>query len=321
MPETLSYSASLVTQGAHRFFSLTMPSDVLARTCFVITRDEDPQEGFQRLLDKKRAQQIADYIDSGLGTVPSSIVLSAQPEAQLRYLRRTRTLEFIGIPKTFLILDGQHRVFGFSLAKTDLRVPVVIYNGLSRRDESRLFIDINSKQKGVPKELLLDIVKLAEYQDDIQSKLSDLFDVFNEKSDSPLAGLLSPAQRKGGKISRVTFNAAFKPMLDLFGDFSVSQIYNIAGNYLRAVSYGISNSDLPINLSNSITFRAFMLLFADVARTVQYRHGKEYTTDHFAQALGPMFKNLRASAVRDPGNSVSNFEKTLADALKAKFRL
>ena len=35
------------------------------------------------------------------------------------------------IPEAFLILDGQHRVYGFSLAKTSLRVPVVIYNNLT----------------------------------------------------------------------------------------------------------------------------------------------------------------------------------------------
>jgi hypothetical protein len=59
------YSVSLVTQGNHRFYTLTMPSDVLANTCFVTTRDEDPQKGFQRVLDAKRAQEIANYIDFG----------------------------------------------------------------------------------------------------------------------------------------------------------------------------------------------------------------------------------------------------------------
>ncbi len=77
------YSVSLVTQGKHRFYTLTVQSDVLANTCFVTTRDEDPIKGFQRMLDQKRAQQIADYIDMGFGTIPTSIVLSAQPSAHL----------------------------------------------------------------------------------------------------------------------------------------------------------------------------------------------------------------------------------------------
>jgi hypothetical protein len=64
----LSYgSVSLVRQGEHRFYSLTIPSDVLSETCFVISREEDPLEGFQRELDRKRAQEIAEYIDLALG--------------------------------------------------------------------------------------------------------------------------------------------------------------------------------------------------------------------------------------------------------------
>jgi DGQHR domain-containing protein len=120
--------------------------------------------GFQCLLDKERAQQTAEYIDNGLGTIPNSIILSAQSEAMLKVVGRGKTLEFRDTQKSFLILDGQHRVYGFSLAKTSLRVPVVVYNGLSCKDESRLFIDINTKQRRVPNELLLDIKQLAEYE-------------------------------------------------------------------------------------------------------------------------------------------------------------
>ncbi|MFN8736424.1 MAG: DNA sulfur modification protein DndB, partial [Betaproteobacteria bacterium] len=64
------YAARLVTQGKHKFYTLTLPSDLLAKTCVVETRQGDPIEGFQRKLDEKRAQEIADYIDSGFGTIP-----------------------------------------------------------------------------------------------------------------------------------------------------------------------------------------------------------------------------------------------------------
>src|SRR4051794_19163055 len=111
--EPLRYTASLITQGKHRFYSLTIPSDVLARTCFVVDRDEDPIAGFQRLLDKDRAQQIADYIDAGFGTIPTSVVLSAQKVSEFTYNNRIRTVQFRDNPKSFLVLDGQHRIYGF----------------------------------------------------------------------------------------------------------------------------------------------------------------------------------------------------------------
>ncbi len=93
-----SFAASLITQGDHRFYTLSMPSDVLAFTCTVDRRDENPIDGFQRYLDKKRAQGIADYIDSGLGTIPTSIVLSAQETAQMKYSSSKRTLRFKKVP-------------------------------------------------------------------------------------------------------------------------------------------------------------------------------------------------------------------------------
>ena len=184
---------------------------------FVTTRNEEPKHGFQRVLDRDRAQQIAAYIDSGFGTIPSSIVLSAQPDAELRALGRSKTIEFSDTKKAFLVLDGQHRVYGFSLARTALRVPVVIYNALTRQDETRLFIDINTKQRPVPNELLLDIKRLADYETDQERLLSVVFDLFADRNDSPLLGLMSPATRSSGKISRVTFNNAIKPLMPIFG--------------------------------------------------------------------------------------------------------
>lgn len=56
------YSVSLVKQGKHQFYTLTMPSDVLAETCSVSTRKEDPVEGFQRELDEKRAADILSIL-------------------------------------------------------------------------------------------------------------------------------------------------------------------------------------------------------------------------------------------------------------------
>lgn len=58
-------TALLVTQGKHRFYSLVLASDLLAATCTVDPRQDNPIDGFQRLLDKRRARDIANYIDTG----------------------------------------------------------------------------------------------------------------------------------------------------------------------------------------------------------------------------------------------------------------
>jgi DGQHR domain-containing protein len=315
------YSVSLVTQGKHKFYTLTMHSETLAKTCFVSTRAEDPKLGFQRLLDRKRAQEIADYIDTGLGTIPNSIVLSAQKEAEFKVVGKGKTIQFTNHPKAFLILDGQHRVYGFSLAQTSLRVPVVIYNGLSRQDESRLFIDINTKQRPVPNELLLDIKRLAEYESTSEAMLRDLFDLFNSESGSPLVGLLIAHKRQRNKISRVTFNAATKPLISLFSSKTPDELYEIMGNYLQAFISLANITVEPNVIVNPIVFKGAMLLFKDIAQRVQDKHGKVYTVDNFMDELKPLFDRVKPSLLRRPGRSVNSFYSELAKLLKSSFTL
>ena len=60
--ERVRYRASLILQSGKQFYSITMPTNILAECCYVTSRDEDPVAGFQRVLDKKRAQDIAKYI-------------------------------------------------------------------------------------------------------------------------------------------------------------------------------------------------------------------------------------------------------------------
>jgi DGQHR domain-containing protein len=298
----LRYSVSLVTQGNHRFYTLTVPSDVLGKTCFVTTREEDAEEGFQRVLDKDRAQQIADYVDTGFGTIPTSIVLSAQSAAELRPVGKGKTVEFKAAPKAFLVLDGQHRVYGFKLAKTKLRVPVVIYNGLSKRDESRLFIDINTKQRPVPNELLLDMKKLAEYENDAEKLFREVFDLFESEPGSPLFDMMSRAARTGGKISRVTFNVALKPLLAVFEGKESDQVYRVLEAYVRSFADSCERLGAKRAIANPTVFRAMMQLFREVGARVKDR-GREYSTDNFSAVLLPVFRSVRAADLLKPSRS------------------
>lgn len=324
MPQEYStqrVSVSIVTQGRHKFYTCTIDSDVLAKCCFVSTRDEDPEAGFQRLLDSKRAADIARYIDEGLGTVPSSIILSAQSDAELRDVGRGKTIEFRVNPKAFLVLDGQHRIYGFSKAKAKLRVPVVIYTGLTRRDETRLFIDINSKQKGVPSELLFDIKKLAEYENDTESRLREVYDIFHKDSQSCLLGITSPASKQPGKISRATFNLAVKPLLDLFEGKDAREFYELLNSYLIAFRSGMEEIDVAEFFSQNIVFRAIIAFFPSVAQRVQDKYDSEYSVDNFSLSLRPVFEATKPASFKRPGNSFKELAADFENALKTRFRL
>jgi DGQHR domain-containing protein len=311
---------SLVTQGNHKFYCLTLESNLLAEICFVSTRYEDPKEGFQRTLDIKRSQQIAEYIDNGLGTIPNSIILSAQPEAAIKIIKRGKILSFLRKPKSFLILDGQHRVHGFSLAKSHLRVPVVIYDGLSRTEESRLFIDINTKQRPVPNELLLDIKKLAEYETDIERVQGEIYDLFNNKSDSPLLGLMSPSERQKGKISRTTFNAGIKPIIGTMTNNTTEEIYVVIRAYLEAFCYGMREMSIEDCVTKPIVFRAMIQFFIKIAPRVKFQFNGKYTADNFYEVLKPVFAEATQGWFRNARTMNSLYGK-LEKAIDKNFTL
>lgn len=298
-----------------------MPSDVLSRCSAVSTRKEDPKLGFQRELEKKRAQEIADYIDSDFGTIPSSIILSAQSKADLKIIGSGKTLEFNDVPSAFLILDGQHRVYGFSLAKKAFRVPVVIYSGLSRIEETRLFIDINTKQKPVPAQLLLDIKKLADIESDDEVLLRDIFDAFNSEIDSSMGGLLSPAEASRSKITRVTFNQAVKPLLSVFPGRSAIEIYQIINSYLTAVSTQIVEKTSKPLLSKPVVFRAFLGAFKAVAQRLVDKFDNDYSAQNFSSIINPIFANLPIRKLENPGTSWTELRDYLETRMKNKLTL
>ncbi|APX89644.1 hypothetical protein BV394_07890 [Brevirhabdus pacifica] len=317
----LRYSVSLVRQGKHQFYTLTMPSDVLAQTCKVTTRKEDPKLGFQRELDEKRATEIATYIDEELGTIPNSIVLSAQEQAELKIVGRGKTLEFSKVPGAFLILDGQHRVFGFSKAAKTLRVPVVIYNGLSRKEETRLFIDINTKQKPVPSQLLLDIKQLADIESEAEEVLRDVFDFFHSDTKSALSGLLSPSEASRTKITRVTFNNAVKPLLSLFPTRTTEEIYLILNAYLLAVAAEVNKKTSNPVLSKPVVFRGFLAIFRDVAQRHVDKHGNHYSAQNFQEIVQPIFMNMPIAKLEKPGTSWTALRDYLEKRLTSKLSL
>lgn len=318
---TIVEKALVVTQGRHRFYSLVLPSDVLAETCVVEPRVDNPIDGFQRLLDQRRAKSIARYIDAGFGTVPGAVVLSAQSRAHLSFDKATGALSFRKDQKAFLIIDGQHRIYGFRLAKSSVSVPVVIYNRLTRAQECRLFMDINTKQRPVPNELLLDIRRLSEVENETDALLHNVFDLFHTRDDSALKDVLSPAERKKGMISRVTFNAGLRSIKGAFAGAPAEEVYSVLNAYLIACRHGLGLHGIDENIANPALFKALMLLFTNVAERVSDRHGGQYTVRNFEEVLIPFFRRLKKTDLPRAGMTHIVLHEHYAKALSAGFLL
>ncbi|HMK89963.1 MAG TPA: DGQHR domain-containing protein [Methylocystis sp.] len=314
--------ALLVTQGRHRFYSLVLSSDLLAATATVDARAENPIDGFQRRLDRRRAREIATYMDSGFGTAPCAVILSAQPRAQLKFERASGLLTFKRTPGAFLIIDGQHRTYGFHLAERRIKAPVVVYNRLTRAQECQLFMDINTKQRPVPPELLLDIRRLSETESAADALLHDLFDLFAAREDSALRGLMSPSERRRGMISRVTFNAAVKAIKGAFVDASAEDVFGVLNPFYLACASGLAVHGLQANIAHAALFKALTLLFPDIAERVGERFGGAYSVGNFEQVLMPFFRRLKKNELPKPGIGhlalYEHYRKTLAAGFSLK---
>jgi DGQHR domain-containing protein len=273
------------TQNEQDFYIASIPSDILQKVCYVSRRDEDPVKGFQRVLNEGRAQSIAKYLQVDRGQIPSPLILSAKKEADFGF--RSNKISFQTIDNVFLVLDGQHRLYGLSKLEESLETPVVIFSNLTLEDEVRLFIDINTNQKGVSTSLLLDIQSLRGDEAGREAENRRLFDLVN--SDSPLSGLLSSTKSARGKISRKTFYDFINPIHDsiYLESLNTDGKYKGIRNYLQACNSILTLSQAQRQkLYNSVIFKAFMTLFPEILERCYKRH-ENFKEESFLDVLKP----------------------------------
>lgn len=283
-----TYSAIKITQNKKDFYLTSLKASTLKELAYVLKREDDPIKGFQRILNQNRAKDIANYMDTKEGVIPSPLILSAQPNSKFNFDESKSTITFNNSKNSFLVLDGQHRLYGMYLSKNDYNIPVIIFNDLKTAEEVNLFIDINTNQKGVPSTLLIDIKNMTGKEDKKEEKQRILFDHLNK--DSVLRGLLSATQSKQGKISKTTFNQATDRLFDsgYFADENVDVVYKAVKNYLEAVEIVLINTNSDkAKLTKSMIFRAVFEIFNDVIE-LSFKKYENLKTESLVQVLLPI---------------------------------
>lgn len=251
-------------QNERVFYLASISSQVLKNCCFITRRKEDKNTGFQRTLNGTRAKLIKKYMDEDKGCLPTNLILSAQANASVRYDSKASEIIFNNIEDAFMILDGQHRLYGLWMSDQDYSIPVAIFINLKIQDEVCLFIDINTNQKGVNPNLLLDIKGLAGRESELEEKQTQLFNLLNENS--PLSGKLISDGTKTGYIAKQVFNDATKVIFETgyFCEKDVDTIYQGLKNYLEAVDLVFTESnDEKAKLTTSNIFTGLLYIFND----------------------------------------------------------
>jgi DGQHR domain-containing protein len=313
MSKTVRFKTLECIQNDKSFYVTILPNDVLKSVCFVSRRDEDAEKGFQRTLNDSRAKDIARYLDEFKGIIPSALILSSQDNARFAFDTKNNEISFITNPNSFMVLDGQHRLFGLLKSKKTYEIPVIIFNKLNSTEEVNLFIDINTTQRGVPTTLLLDIKNLSGKESKKEDRQRQLFDKLN--SESVMAGLFSPAKSKVGKITRVSFNQSTNDIFEsgFFYDKDGETIFKGVKNYLEAAEKVFKRSKSEkAKLTNSTFFRSLFAVFHEVVDKT-LKEFSDLKVESFVNVLEPI---SRLNFDSYTGTSNATFNKVVSDMRK-----
>jgi DGQHR domain-containing protein len=289
MAKRSKHHALKVNQANGSYFIISsIPADIIFTSSRVTRAEEDSEKGYQRLLSESRAKHIANYLENG-NTIPGAIILSAMKESGLSFDENTQEVSFKVGPDSFMVIDGQHRLYGAHYCEKSIELPVAILTNLDIEDEVRYFLDINGQQRGVPRALRLEVEKFLVEEDSPEQFRIKLAHKLNESPTSPLVGLISTTKSVTGKLSHVPFKTAIEPLLKLpaITPLTFNQKYRLFENFLNALYKNLELRGLEKKLTNSAFFQAVFSAFPEILHLTKEQHG-DYKIGSFAKTLEPL---------------------------------
>ncbi len=224
----LSVPALRVVQPIGVYYVAVIPAEVLLQVSYSdkLTAKWDAErsiyvlEGTQRPLQEKRFQQIAEYIARADSAFPNTIILAANfrqedgliesgpdetaqpgtPDPRWSIADGTDGSAVLTIPteeKLAAIIDGQHRLLGFTQVKDPERLKMQlicsVFLGLPKPFQAQLFATINSTQKAVDKSQTYELFGYNLEDEDPEEWSPDKLAVFIARrlgtdSESPIKG-------------------------------------------------------------------------------------------------------------------------------------
>lgn len=191
--------------GDKSYYSFLIEPERLLKLAYILHRHKANISNFptyQRLVKKERLKSIRNFVDEG-GYFANSIICSIdgterfEPSAQPLNSQISK-VGVLHLPQTYMsmyIIDGQHRLYGYSESRFAANnvIPVVAFYNMLKKEQVKLFMDINENQKAVSKSLrntlnvnlLWDSENLKERQEALMIKIAESL---GEDKTSPLFG-------------------------------------------------------------------------------------------------------------------------------------
>ena len=181
-----------------------LPGDWLLQRTTPTWRIRDPETGFQRMVREGRAREIALAVLDQQRTFPNAIVLATDNDC----IDIVSGQIIIPDDVRFLVVDGQHRLWGQKFSDFHAPYACLIHTGLSVEGMATLFLEINDNQKRVPSSLRWDLVRLVRPDDDPEGiAASEIVYLLATEDGSPfyqridLTGEQSELQIKQGSLA------------------------------------------------------------------------------------------------------------------------
>lgn len=251
-------------------YTLIMSVKDLANISYVAVRGKDTEEGaVQRVLNRQRIMSIKNYVlDDNLfvntfvinWTYTKSLPIISETEIELPILYGAAQL-----------IDGQHRLEGIKAAmaeKPDLANKTIIVSlaiNLETKDAAKIFLNINSEQKPVPKSLIYDLYGVTdEGRNFAINRAEDIARILNEDINSPFYNVIKyPGMPRGkGKLDLSTVVNALKAYVDHDGKLEEKNVSSlnlqatVLQNYFNALKYHADKVSKWSTISSNIFYKA-----------------------------------------------------------------
>lgn len=188
--------------GGNTFFAFVTTPERLLKIAFVNHRTLNDPKGmptYQRLISKGRIKQIQQFLTGG-GFFPTNIIINfvTKPKFEIKLKDEDADVHYgtLYLPekyKSAWVIDGQHRLYGYSrlseLQKSQ-NVIVLAFQQMATEEEANLFVTINHEQKTVPRTLLDDLQGELKWGSDdprerVVAMCSRLVNVLNSEPGGP----------------------------------------------------------------------------------------------------------------------------------------
>ena len=168
---------------------------------------------YQRILTEKRLNSIKTHLDQKQTPFPNNVLVSYRGEEKLKWKKISNEeiegaddgnipgkLSFQACPGTFHVIDGQHRLFGYTTVKQrsgsmreSHRLIVTAFDNLSVEEEAEIFMEVNKNAKPIAASLLMEIEWASEAV--TNSNLSNgIVFALRDKEESSLNSLINQAE-------------------------------------------------------------------------------------------------------------------------------